>query len=87
MLDATNYYLQKATDILGISDRIKYVLETPIRVIKAKLIIEDDNGKLQSFTGYRVQHNNARGPMKGGLRFHPTVDEDDASALASLMTW
>jgi glutamate dehydrogenase (NAD(P)+) len=87
MLDATNYYLQKATDILGIPDRIKSVLETPIRVVKAKLTIEDDNGKLQSFTGFRVQHNNARGPMKGGLRFHPTVDEDDATALASLMTW
>jgi glutamate dehydrogenase (NAD(P)+) len=87
MLDATNYYLQKATDILGIPDRIKSVLETPIRVVKAKLTIEDDNGKLQSFIGFRVQHNNARGPMKGGLRFHPTVDEDDATALASLMTW
>ena len=87
MLDATNYYIQKASDLLGISDRIKMMFEAPRRVVKAKLIIEDDNGKLQAFTGFRVQHNDARGPMKGGLRFHPTVDEEDATALASLMTW
>ena len=79
MLDATNYYLQKASDLLGFSQRIKSILETPRRVVKAKLVIEDDNGKLQAFTGYRVQHNDSRGPMKDGLRFHPTVDEDDAT--------
>src|SRR3712207_8049159 len=48
--------------------------------------IELDNGELAVFSGYRGQHNSARGPMKGGLRFHPTVDIDDVRALASLMT-
>jgi glutamate dehydrogenase (NAD(P)+) len=51
------------------------------------LPIELDNGELGVFTGYRMQHNSARGPMKGGLRFHPTVDADDVRSLASLMTW
>ena len=49
--------------------------------------IELDNGELAVFTGFRIQHNSARGPMKGGLRFHPSVDADDVRALASLMTW
>ena len=48
---------------------------------------ELDDGELGVFTGYRIQHNSARGPMKGGLRYHPTVDADDVRALASLMTW
>ena len=46
-----------------------------------------DNGEIRSFTGYRIQHNNSRGPMKGGLRYHPQVDVDETKALASLMTW
>ena len=50
-------------------------------------MVEDDEGKLCHFTGFRVQHNQARGPMKGGLRYHPHVDEDHATALANLMTW
>ncbi|MEA3145077.1 MAG: glutamate dehydrogenase, partial [Verrucomicrobiota bacterium] len=49
--------------------------------------IERDNGELAVFSGYRFQHNSARGPTKGGLRFHPTVDADDVRALATLMTW
>ena len=49
--------------------------------------IELDNGDVAVFSGFRIQHNSARGPMKGGLRFHPSVDADDVRALASLMTW
>ena len=51
------------------------------------LVFDDDAGLLQHYEGIRVQHNKARGPMKGGLRFHPSMDEDHAAALASLMTW
>jgi glutamate dehydrogenase (NAD(P)+) len=50
-------------------------------------VIESDRGELLNFLGYRVQHNRARGPLKGGLRYHPQVDEGEATALASLMTW
>ena len=49
--------------------------------------IERDNGELAVFSGYRFQHNSARGPTKGGLRFHPSLDADDVRALATLMTW
>lgn len=87
MIDATNYYLEKAADQLGLPDRIRSILVVPKRVVKTQIVIEDDEHKLQSFTGYRVQHNDVRGPMKGGLRYHPSVNEDEATALASLMTW
>ena len=53
-------------------------VEVPVRM---------DNGKLEVFSGYRVQHNGARGPYKGGIRFHPDVDLDEVRALAALMTW
>ena len=46
-----------------------------------------DNGEVETFTAYRVQHDNSRGPYKGGLRYHPQVDLDDVRSLASLMTW
>ena len=49
--------------------------------------VEMDDGRLETLVGYRVQHNNARGPMKGGLRYHPEVNLDEVRALASLMTW
>jgi glutamate dehydrogenase (NAD(P)+) len=60
---------------------------TPQRVIKVEIVEEADDGQLMHFTGFRVQHSSARGPCKGGLRYHPTMDEDHASALANLMTW
>ena len=87
MLEESHYYFQKAADVLGLEDRIREILWTPMRVVKVDLVIDDDSGRLQHYQGYRVQHNNLRGPMKGGLRFHPTMDEDHAAALANLMTW
>ncbi len=87
MLEQCHHYFQRASDVLGLSQKIRSILETPLRVVKVEIITEDDQGGLMSHMGYRVQHNTARGPMKGGLRYHPTVDEDDATALASLMTW
>lgn len=87
MLEEAHYYFQKAADVLNLSDRIREILWTPIRVVKVDLVVDDDEGCLQHYMGYRVQHNKARGPMKGGLRFHPSMDEDHAAALANLMTW
>lgn len=87
MLKEAHYYFQKAADVLNLPDRLREILLTPIRVVKVELVVDDDNGRLQHYMGYRVQHNKARGPMKGGLRFHPTMDEDHAAALANLMTW
>jgi len=87
MLEDAKYYFQKAADVLNLPDRLREILLTPIRVVKVDLVFDDDDGKLQHYLGFRVQHNKARGPMKGGLRFHPDMDEDHAAALANLMTW
>ena len=87
MLEESHYYFNKAADVLGLSERLREIIWTPLRTVKVDLVVEDDEGKLQHYLGFRVQHNKARGPMKGGLRYHPSVDEDHAAALANLMTW
>ncbi|MEI6526373.1 MAG: Glu/Leu/Phe/Val dehydrogenase dimerization domain-containing protein, partial [Planctomycetota bacterium] len=66
---------------------IRTLLMTPKREVTVQVAFERDNGNIQTVLGYRVQHDNARGPMKGGLRYHPAVDLDEVRALASLMTW
>jgi len=87
MLEASRLYFQKAADALELPPLIREILLTPFRVVKVELVLESDKGDLLHFLGYRVQHNRARGPLKGGLRYHPSVDEDEATALATLMTW
>ena len=87
MLEETKAYFNEAADFLGLSQRLREILLTPMRSIRVEIVTEDDNGNLLHHLGFRVQHSAARGPMKGGLRYHPSVDEDHASALASLMTW
>lgn len=85
--EATQYYFKRASKGLGIGQRLEHVLLKPRREIKVGCTIELDNGELAGFTGFRVQHDNSRGPMKGGLRYHPDVDPDEVNSLASLMTW
>ena len=87
MLSDSHYYFNKAADVLGLSDKVRDILLSSRRSIKVNIVVESEKDELLHFTGYRVQHNNARGPMKGGLRFHPSMDEDHAAALANLMTW
>ncbi len=72
---------------MGLSPRIEKLLLQPKREVRVEIILERENGQIELFTGYRVQHSNIRGPMKGGLRYHPSVDEDEVRGLASLMTW
>jgi glutamate dehydrogenase (NAD(P)+) len=87
MLAQSQHYFHAAADILGLNDKVRDILLTPMRVVKVEIITDKDDGGLGHYLGYRVQHNTARGPMKGGLRYHPSVDEDEATALATLMTW
>ncbi len=87
MFSETSYYFRRAAQVMGIGERIQRLLEKPQRIVKVEIVVELDSGELGTFTGFRVQHNRARGPCKGGLRYHPTVDEDHSSALAALMTW
>lgn len=85
--EAAQYYFTKAARIMDVGERIETLLSTPLREVSVQVSIELDNGEIRTFRGYRVQHDNARGPMKGGLRYHPAVDRDEVGALASLMTW
>ena len=85
--EATNYYFEKAASLLDLSENIKTLMVVPDRELRVEVAIELDSGKIGNFIGYRVQHDNARGPFKGGLRYHPHVDQDEARSLASLMTW
>ncbi|HEY4220364.1 MAG TPA: Glu/Leu/Phe/Val dehydrogenase dimerization domain-containing protein, partial [Myxococcota bacterium] len=74
-------------DIMQLGARIEAVFETPSREVKVALTVEMDNGEVRTFQGYRVQHDDSRGPFKGGLRYNPHVDPDEVKSLASLMTW
>jgi glutamate dehydrogenase (NAD(P)+) len=85
--ESTNHYFHQAADLLNLSPGLRTFLCTPQRELRVEVTIRLDNGDLGNFIGYRVQHDNIRGPYKGGLRYHPQVDLDDARSLASLMTW
>ena len=87
MLEASHRYFHDAAKVLGLTDQLCEILLSPRRVVKVDVVTENDAGGLSHHVGFRVQHNNARGPFKGGLRYHPSMDEDHAAALANLMTW
>lgn len=76
----------KAADSLGLSMESRDKLMEPERVIKVELEYETDNGETHRAKAYRVQNNSARGPYKGGIRFHPEADEDEVKTLAALMS-
>ncbi|MBT5020264.1 MAG: glutamate dehydrogenase [Planctomicrobium sp.] len=80
-------YFNRAAEVMGISDNMSKLLKTPQREVKVQIALEMDDGQISTFIGYRIQHDKSRGPMKGGLRFHPEVDAGEVLALASLMTW
>ncbi|XP_020684575.1 glutamate dehydrogenase 1, mitochondrial [Dendrobium catenatum] len=86
-LAATSRNFKKAAKLLGLDTKLEKSLLIPFREIKVECTIPKDDGTLASFVGFRVQHDNARGPMKGGIRYHPEVDPDEVNALAQLMTW
>ncbi|MBI5549298.1 MAG: glutamate dehydrogenase [Deltaproteobacteria bacterium] len=85
--EATEVYFRRAAKLLDVSDAMATMLSTPLREVRVQVPIALDNGEVRTFVGWRVQHDNTRGPMKGGLRYHPTVDRDQMAGLASLMTW
>ncbi|CAN1241967.1 Glutamate dehydrogenase 2 [Linum perenne] len=86
-LVATNRNFRAAARILGLDSKVEKSLLIPFREIKVECTIPKDDGTLVSYIGFRVQHDNSRGPMKGGIRYHPEVDPDEVNALAQLMTW
>ena len=76
-----------AAEKLGLPPDLREVLRRPRRALSLSLPVKMDNGTIRVFDGYRVQHNNSRGPCKGGIRYHPNVSFDEVKALASWMTW
>jgi glutamate dehydrogenase (NAD(P)+) len=85
--DDVKCYFDGAAARLGLDAGTCRMLCEPWRDLRVSLPVRMDDGRIEVFTGYRVQHNGARGPYKGGLRFHPLADEDEVRALATLMTW
>ena len=86
-LNTTSFQFQMAAEHLGLCDELRILLVTPYRELSVEIPVRMDDGSLAVFSGYRCQHNGARGPYKGGLRYHPKVDHDEVLSLASLMTW
>ena len=76
-----------AAEYLKLDPGVRQILRTPKRVLEVSIPTKMDNGQVKVFTGYRVQHNVARGPAKGGIRYHPNVTLDEVKALATWMTW
>ena len=80
-------HFETAAARLGLDAGTCQMLREPWRDLRVSLPVRMDDGRIEVFHGYRVQHNGARGPYKGGVRYHPHADEDEVRALASLMTW
>lgn len=85
--DEVNQVFDKAAERLSLSSGVSEMLRRPWRELQVQVPVRMDSGDIEIFTGYRVQHNGARGPYKGGVRYHPRADLDEVRALASLMTW
>jgi glutamate dehydrogenase/leucine dehydrogenase len=76
-----------AANALNLSDDVREMIKYPERILSVTLPVRLDDGRIHRFEGYRVQHSTARGPAKGGIRYHPNVTLDEVKALATWMTW
>ncbi len=87
MLSSAQSHLDDAAERLNLNPNIYHVLRTCERSLTVAVPIETDDGSIEVFTGYRVQHTSVRGPCKGGVRYHANVTLEEVTALAQLMTW
>ena len=85
--EVVDYNFDRAAQDLGMGEHERRLLKEPFREVKVKVPLRMDDGSLQIFQGFRVQHNGARGPFKGGIRYSPHVNEAEVRALAEVMTW
>jgi glutamate dehydrogenase (NAD(P)+) len=85
--DEVNLFFDRAAERLGLEDGVREMLRQPWRELQVSVPVRMDDGSIKVFSGYRIQHNGARGPYKGGVRYHPQADLEEVRALASLMTW
>jgi len=80
-------FFDQAAERLGLTDGLREMLRRPWRELQVQVPVRMDDGRIEVYNGFRVQHNGARGPYKGGIRYHPEADQDEVRALAALMTW
>jgi glutamate dehydrogenase (NAD(P)+) len=85
--EAVSFFFHDVADRIGIDDQTREVLSGTYREIQVQLALRRDSGDVETLYGYRVQHNGARGPYKGGVRYHPDADLDEVRALSALMSW
>jgi glutamate dehydrogenase (NAD(P)+) len=85
--EIARHYFDVAANRLGIEDDVRAVVGSAYREVQVQIPIRQQDGKIHVYSGYRVQHNGARGPYKGGIRYHHEVDLDEVRALAALMSW
>ncbi|MDO8531159.1 MAG: Glu/Leu/Phe/Val dehydrogenase dimerization domain-containing protein [Dehalococcoidia bacterium] len=85
--EEVSHFFDQAADQLNIKDELRDIMRSSYREVRVQLPVRMDDGSIKVFVGYRIQHNGARGPYKGGLRYHPEADLDEVRALAALMTW
>ena len=86
-LDTAQAQLRRAVEQLNLTENEWQTLSTPRRILEVAVPLRRDNGSVEMYKGFRVQYSTTRGPSKGGVRFHPTIDMDETVALAMLMTW
>lgn len=86
LLTSTQTVIHEALNKLGFSDEVYELLKEPLRMMTVRMPVRMDDGSIKVFTGYRAQHNDAVGPTKGGVRFHPDVNEDEVKALSMWMS-
>src|SRR4051812_20606438 len=87
ILNSAHEYFNSAADRLGLNQGLRAILDKPEREMMVSVPVVRDDGQLEVFAGYRVQHSTVRGPGKGGVRYHPRVSIEEVTGLASLMTW
>jgi len=78
---------ERAANLINLEQYMRHVLMHPFREVQVEVPVRMDDGRIEVFTGYRIQHNGARGPCKGGIRYHPDADHDEVLGLAAIMTW
>lgn len=86
-LEAVTFFFDRAAEQINLEDEMREVLRSSYRELSVQIPVRMDDGRLVVFQGYRIQHNGARGPYKGGIRYHPSAEQDEVRALAALMTW
>ena len=86
LVESTQRIIKEALDKLGYNDDMYQLIKEPLRSLKVRIPVKMDDGSVKVFTGFRAQHNDAVGPTKGGVRFHPSVSEDEVVALSMWMT-